>query len=147
MKTRYRSKKDKSFGFFLIISSLIIISAAFLLPFLINGNASDIIIKIIFTLPFVGLFVWIWFDTCYIIENDILIAKTGPLRLKIRIKEISQIKLNQRTFIGIWKPALSWKGIEIENKKFGSVFINPINQDEFLKKLIQINQKIQIKDT
>jgi hypothetical protein len=64
---------------------------------------------------------------------------------KIPIDQISVIKLNQKTIGGLWKPTTSWNSIQIEYNKFDSVFISPVDQEEFIAELLRINPKIQVK--
>jgi len=147
MDTKFTVKKSNSFGYFLLISAIVIGFVAIGLP-LISGdsfNIAGLVVGLIITVLISGLFLWIWLDTYYTIDNEILIAKSGPLIWRVPIREISYVRLNQKTIGGTWKPTLSWNCIEIRYKKYRSIFITPEKQDEFLGQLEQINDKIEIK--
>ena len=109
-------------------------------------SIAGLIISIFITTIVVGLFLWIWFDTNYVIDNGLLIAKSGPMIWKVQISEIIFIRLNQKTIGGNWKPTLSWNCIEIRYKKYRSIFITPERQDDFIRQIKQINDKIEIKE-
>lgn len=100
---------------------------------------------IIFTILVMGLFVWIWTTTFYIIDKEILKVKSGPFNWQISIRDIQIIRLNQNTAGGIIKPTLSWKCIEIEYGEHKVISISPINQDRFIGALLAINKQIEVK--
>ncbi len=147
MNVKFAVKKSSSFGYFLLISTIVTGFVAIGFPILFDDsfNIEGLTAGIITTSLLGGLFFWIWFDTNYVIDNDFLIAKSGPLNWKVPIREISFIRLNQKTIGGTWKPTLSWNCIEIRYKKYRSVFIAPEKQDDFIGQLKQINDKIEIK--
>lgn len=148
MDTKYAVRKSSSFGYVLLFCCIVIGFVAIGLPFLTRDslNANGLLISIIFALIPVGLFIWIWINTYYIIDNEILIAKSGPIVWKVPIKEISMVRLNQKTIGGTWKPTLSWNCIEIKYKKYRSIFITPERQDDFISRLKQVNSQIEIKE-
>ena len=86
-----------------------------------------------------------WFGTYYIIEKEILTARSGPQVFKILVSQISVVRLNQQTFGALWKPTLSWNSIKVEYNKFETVNISPENQDEFITELLKINPGIEVK--
>ena len=147
MTQRYSCKKGRSFGIFLLISSLIIIGAAYGLPILTSEKYSfkELIITSFFVIPVIGMFLWCWNDTYYLIDKETLIAKCGPFIWRVSIQEITLIRLNQKTIGGSFKPTLSWNSIEIQYKMYRSIYVTPDKLDEFLSHLQNINGKIEIK--
>jgi len=144
---KFRCVKSVSFGIFLFFFSLLIPFLAIALPWY-SGNmhtSSDLITRILFAsiIPLFSL--WIWFGTYYVIENEMLIARSGPIIFKIPVGQISVIRLNQKTIVGLWKPTTSWNSIQVEYNKFDSVFISPVNQEEFIAELLKINPGIGLK--
>ena len=144
---KFSCVKSVSFGIFLLFFSLLILFLALVLQWY-SGNihtSSDLIARILFVsiIPFFSL--WIWFGTYYVIDNEILIARSGPIKFKIPVGQITVIRLNQKTIVGLWKPTTSWNSIQVEYNKFDSVFISPLNQGEFIKELLKINPGIAIK--
>jgi hypothetical protein len=128
-----------------MISELIIIAVAYCPMLFDTYSFTELIISSLIVILVSGLFLRIWFGTYYIIDDEILIAISGPLKWRIPIHEIAFIRLNQRTIGGTWKPTLSWDSIEIRYRKSKSIFITPDNQTEFLSDLKKINNEIVIK--
>jgi hypothetical protein len=147
MALKYPSVKSTSFGIFLIFVSLLIIFLAIILPWY-TGNIHSIyefLISILFASIIPSFALWIWLGTYYIIDNEVLITRSGPMIFKIPVGQISVIRLNQKTIGGLWKPTTSWNSIQIEYNKFDSVFISPVNQEEFITELLKINPRIGLK--
>lgn len=144
---KFKCVKSVSFGIFLFFFSLLILFLAIALPWYSGDihSSTDLIPRILFAsiIPLLGL--WIWFGTYYVIDNEVLITRSGPMIFKIPIDLISVIRLNQKTIGGLWKPTTSWNSIQIEYNKFDSVFISPVDQEEFIAELLRINPKIQVK--
>ena len=147
MSKKFICKKDLSFGIFLVISGLVIIGVSIVLPFLTDDNysLSKLIITTLIITQVFGLYFWLWFGTNYSIDNDKLIVRFGPFIWRVAIKEITLIRLNQKTIGGIWKPTLSWNCIEIKYKKDSSISLSPVDESEFLDRLLNVNDKIKIK--
>lgn len=147
MEAVYTGKKSRSFGFLLLISCVFIGFVAIGMPLLMNGALSIpvLLVSVILTVVVSGFFLWMWLGTYYVISHDVLIAKWGPMRWKVPIKDILFIRLNQKTIGGTWKPTLSWDCIEIRYKKYRAIFITPDKQENFINQLKTINDQIEIK--
>ena len=146
MPKKYLCERGLSFGLFLLVSSLILLGVAYGLPLLLNKTYSinDFLISSIIVIPLLGVFLWCWLDTYYLIDNDKLIIKYGPFMWRVAIQKITIIRLNQKTIGGTWKLTLSWDSIEIRYSD-RSIYITPQNQDSFLTELKHLNNKIEIK--
>jgi hypothetical protein len=146
MTKKYSCKKGHSFGIFLLTGALVIVGVAYGLPFLSDETYSfkKFILTTIFVIPVPGLFLWCWLGTYYLIDNETLITRCGPFIRRVSIKEITLIRLNQRTISGIWKPTLSFDSIEVQYKTDQSIYITPQNQDDFLSELKNTNDKIKV---
>ena len=144
---RYQGKKSRTFGVFLTIFSIVILFVSFGLPLILDAAINTIqwIVIGFICLPIIGLFIWCWRTTYYIVAKDLLIAKCGPFRWKIPIDDIKVIRLDQKTIGGTWKPTLSWNCIEIENKNGWSIYISPEKQDDFIGQLTTLNSTIKIR--
>ena len=116
---KFNARRDTSFGCFLFVACAIVVFLAIVLPVLSSKpfGGAGFLISCLVAVMTTGLFLWIWIDTYYLINNGTLTAKSGPVSWKIPIKEVSMIRLNQKTIGGTWKPTLSWNCIEIIYKK------------------------------
>ncbi|MFP7487245.1 PH domain-containing protein [Priestia filamentosa] len=96
------------------------------------------------TVPFAILMIWIWFSTGYTVKSEHLILRNGPLKKDIPIKNIKSIT---RTFNPMASYALSINRLKIEyGTGFGFVLVSPINKQEFVTALKEINPRIQIEN-
>ena len=145
-KLTFRSKRDASFGILLVIFSLVITGVGFVLPYLKSEEEelSQLIISSGIAFSFVILMIWIWFNTKYKILDEKLHISTGPFYWNILITEINTIRLDQQTFGGIFKLSLSWKCIQLTYKSTRIIYISPLNEPEFLARLLKINPNIAI---
>lgn len=89
-----------------------------------------IIFIVIFGAIIVPLFMlWMWFTTYYILNEENLIIKYGPFKSTIPLQSINRVK---KTNNPLSSPALSLKRVEILYDKYNSVFISPVDRDEFI---------------
>ena len=147
MTKKFNSVKSLSVGIMLLSLSLLMIFLALVLPWY-KGNIHtflELAVQILFSLIIPGYSLWMWFGTNYVIADELLTARSGPMVFKVPINQITVIRLNQNAFGGLWKLSTSWKSVLIEYNKTESVFISPVNQDEFFAVLMKINPSIEIK--
>jgi hypothetical protein len=144
---KFSGQRSTSFGIFLLISIAAIIFTMIGLPILVSKSidSTGLLFSCLIGIPVIGLFIWIWTNTYYLIKENKLHIKSGPFFWKIPISDINVIRLNQRTVGGILKPTLSWQSIEIKYKKYRSIFITPDRQEDFINRLKEKNGKIEIK--
>lgn len=76
--------------------------------------------------------VWIWFGTYYIIEENCLYLKCGPIREKIAYDTIKSVKKSRNPLSSL---ALSIDRIEIRYGKRGLTLISPKDKEEFIEEL------------
>lgn len=145
---KYSAERTRSFALFYVITSIFLVGFTIVFPFILRlpFSLKDFFISNIIVVIVIGLFLWTWLGTYYIIDGTTLIIRYGPLRWKLPISEIKKIHLNQSTIGGIQKATLSWKSMEIKYKKSRSIHITPQNQVEFLADLKKLNEKIEIKN-
>lgn len=93
----------------------------------------------------IGFLLWVIFDTRYVIKNEYLLYRSGPIRGRIAISKINKIKRHSGLYVPVtMKPALDTKGFIITYNTFDDLFISPIKSDIFLEELKKINPKIEI---
>ena len=90
-----------------------------------------------------ALFAWIWIGTVYLLKNGNLIYHSGPIRGRIPVSKIREIKQNVYSWVGI-RPALSFRYIQIRYNKYNDLFIAPEMEEEFIQELISINPEITV---
>ena len=144
MRTRFLTEKSGLIKFLIISTILILLGLISNLCFIIRMlNAATIIAGTISGVM-IFLLVWIWFGTYYQLSKDRLVAASGPFVWNIKISDIDFIRLNQKTFGGMDKATLSMNGIEIRYNKHRSLFISPLQQEIFIKRLKELSSKIVI---
>jgi len=89
------------------------------------------------------LVLWIYFDTSYKIEHDMLIYRSGFLRGKIEISSIKEIIKGKTLWSGL-KPALAKNGMIIKYNRYDEIYIAPEDHNEILAELLKINPSIKI---
>lgn len=147
MTEKFKSLKSPGLGILLLTVSILILFLSFGMPVISKQHFSliEIIIKSILSVLIIGLFIWCWARTYYVIDNEKLTAQSGPLKFLIKINDIKVITTNQKTVGGILKPTLSWDCIVIEYGSLNAISISPENQDRFIKTLTELNKDIKIK--
>jgi len=86
---------------------------------------------------------WIYFDTSYKIEHNILIYRSGFLRGKIEIPSIKEI-IKGKTMWGGVKPALAKNGLVIKYNRYDEIYIAPQDKENLISHLVAINPEIII---
>jgi len=89
------------------------------------------------------LLIWIYFDTYYIIDGQILKYHSAFIKGEIEISNIREVVKGKTSWVGI-KPALARKGLIIKFNKFDEIYISPISNDMMISDLIEINPNIKI---
>jgi hypothetical protein len=90
------------------------------------------------------LFLWIWFDTYYIIKDDKVCYKSAFIQGSISISIINGIEKNKGLYSGAIKPALSTKGLILKYNRYDDMYISPEKETEFIAELQKINPAIKL---
>ena len=135
MSKSYKARRDLSFAAVLSIAPLV--CWGFML-------ASPNLFRFCTALLISLLFAWIWFDTVYILRDGFLVYRSGPLRGKIPISTINEIRTHVRSLSGI-RPALSFEYLQIRYKRNRKLYIAPLNEQSFIEDLERHNPKIIVK--
>ncbi|PEZ06220.1 hypothetical protein CN326_11610 [Bacillus sp. AFS018417] len=95
-----------------------------------------------FTTPFAILLVWSWFTTGYKINNELLIIQNGPIKKRIRIKDIKKITQTKNPLAS---SALSIDRLEIiYDSNFGMALVSPKDKQKFASLLKSMNPQIKV---
>ena len=146
MRTRFLTEKSGLIKFLIISTILILLGLISYLCFIVRMLNIETIIAGILSGLVIFLLLWIWFGTYYQLSKDKLVAASGPFVWYIKISDIDFIRLNQKTFGGMYKATLSMNGMEIRYNKHRSLFISPMQQEKFVNRLKELNTMIEIKE-
>jgi hypothetical protein len=97
----------------------------------------------IFMLTVAGFLIWLGLGTNYELTQTELKYKSGPIRGKIEIDKIHEIIKGKTLWSGL-KPATARNGLIIKYEKYNEIYISPKTNDSFLKKILELNDKIKI---
>ena len=100
------------------------------------------VLAISLALP-VGLFVWMYGNTSYVIAGDELRITCGPSKETVAIDSISRIR---RTISPMSSPALSFQRLEIHYGRFGEVLISPEDQRGFIRAIVARVPNVVLED-
>lgn len=93
----------------------------------------------------IGFVLWIILDTRYVIKNNFLLYRSGPLRGRIDITKIKSIKRHSGLNVPVmFKPALDTKGFIVTYNSFDDLFISPKYSDIFISEIKKINPQIEV---
>jgi hypothetical protein len=140
---KFKSKKDILFqllGFSIIVFFIGIILFRVFYDGIENYNFmwTDI-----FMLTVAGFLIWLDLGTNYELTQTELKYKSGPIRGKIEIDKIHEIIKGKTLWSGL-KPATARNGLIIKYEKYNEIYISPKTNDSFMKKILELNDKIKI---
>lgn len=122
----------------MITIAMILIGAACLLPFFLEGEKDKfalIIMLSIFILS-AGFILWISFYIRYEFHEDYLLVKSGPIRKRIPYSEITSIRPTKDIFTG-FRLMSSMDGLAISYRTalMGEIKISPKDKKRFIEEL------------
>jgi hypothetical protein len=95
-----------------------------------------------FTIPLAMLLTWSWFTTKYIVKEEVIVIKSGPIKKRIFIKDIKKIANTKNPLAA---HTLSFDRLEIVYGSYETELISPRNKEEFILLLKRKNPGIEIK--
>ncbi|MEO5776019.1 MAG: PH domain-containing protein [Flavobacterium sp.] len=139
---KFKSRKDNFFKFFVLgLSGLFI--AIILIQIFFQREKFEFIFTAILMVMLIGLLFWLYFGTEYELSETELKYKSGPIRGKIKIEEITEIMKAKTLWSGL-KPATARNGLILKYRKFEVIYISPETNDIFINKILEINNNIKI---
>ncbi|MBQ0768242.1 MAG: PH domain-containing protein [Bizionia sp.] len=97
----------------------------------------------ILMLAVVAFLIWLGLGTNYELTQTELKYKSGPIRGRIEINKIHEIIKGKTLWSGL-KPATARNGLIIKYEKYNEIYISPETNDCFVKKILELNDKIKI---
>jgi hypothetical protein len=138
---RFRSRRDIWVSLVIYGTVAILIIPLFLL---VNSGASvGVIIMAIFCIAVVGLLLWIYYGTYYIIDNTHIKYFSGPIRGKIEIEKIHTIIKDKNLYTGL-RPATAMKGLVVKYGKYDEIYFSPDTNESFIEELRRRSPQIKI---
>lgn len=126
-----------------ILWSLVLFFVVMLVLNLTKGNVP--VIPVIIISLVTAFILWILLDTRYVIKNNFLLYRSGPIRGRVDITKIKSIKRFSGMNVPVMlKPALDIKGFIITYNTFDDLFISPIKSDIFIEEIKKINPQIEV---
>lgn len=86
---------------------------------------------------------WSYYSTYYELTQKQIKYNCGPIKGKIEIKEIREVIKGKTLLVGL-KPATARKGLIIKYGKFDEIYMSPQTNDEFINRLLELNDAIKI---
>lgn len=133
------SKKDITY-FFVIWGVIAISSLIVILP-IIYATSIFHLLWLLLGLLIIAFFIWLWFGTGYKIENDIIKIEHGPIKDTVKIRDIKKIS-KKKNFIAA--ASLAIDRLELQYGRYGSVFVSPKKEYEFIRLLLNKSPEIQM---
>ena len=87
--------------------------------------------------------IWLGLGTNYELTKTELKYKSGPIKGKIEIDKIHEIIKGKTLWSGL-KPATARNGLIVKYEKYNEIYISPETNNSFIKKILELNNKIKI---
>ncbi len=97
----------------------------------------------IFMLVVASFLIWLGLGTNYELTKTELKYKSGPIKGKIEIDKIHEIIKGKTLWSGL-KPATARNGLIVKYEKYNEIYISPETNNSFIKKILELNNKIKI---
>lgn len=98
-------------------------------PLLFVGGPIRATVALIFLVPTYAFVAWFWFGTGYTVETNQLYVKSGPIRRRIPLDEITRVQESRTPYSSV---SLSRDRIKIHYGESGIVVISPKDKMRFL---------------
>ncbi len=95
-----------------------------------------------FTIPLAIVFIWSWFSTKYIVEEETIIIRAGFVKKRIFIRDIKKIS-NTKNPVAAY--ALSFDRLEIIYGSHQTEIISPKDKEKFINLVTSKNSYIEPK--
>lgn len=133
----FQSKIDKYY-LYVIVSAIIIIGVACILPLFLDKQIDIYGIVIMLTIFFltVVFLLWISFSISYTFQENHLLVKTGPIKKRIKYNEITSVRPTKDIFTGFRiLSSIDALAISYQSGIMGEIKISPKEKDAFLTEL------------
>jgi Na+/melibiose symporter-like transporter len=140
---KFKSRKDILF-ITIILGLCVLLLVITLIAFTNDETKGGKYFSLILMLSVIALLLWLFFGTNYELnQQNQLVYKSGPLRGKIDVDRITEIVKGQTLWVGL-KPATARNGLIVKYDKYNEIYISPKTNESFIKKILELNDKIKI---
>jgi predicted ABC-type exoprotein transport system permease subunit len=87
---------------------------------------------LLFCFVIAGFIAWLWIETYYILNEDVLFVRMGPITKSIPVSSITKVK---STKSWIASAATSSQRILIHYGRYDEIYISPLNEELFVAEL------------
>ena len=112
-----------------IVALVVIISLVVSVRLFLKASLAGCLTGAWLTAIGIGLPLWLFYTTQYLVEDEVLKIQSGPFKWTIPITSISQVV---ETSNPLSSPALSLRRLKIVYDNNKSVMVSPKDRDEFL---------------
>jgi len=118
----------------------------FIVMLVLNLTKGNVPVIPIIIISLVTAFVlWVLLDTRYVLKDNFLLYRSGPIRGRVDITKIKSIKRFSGLNVPVMlKPALDTKGFIVTYNQYDDLFISPKMSNIFIEEIKKINPKIEI---
>ena len=139
---KFASRKD---GLFITVIGVTTLLLILTISETLNGDLDWVNLSLVAFLLIITIFlVWIFLDTSYVLNENELRYKNGPIKGKIKLGAIKEVIKGKTRWVGLYKPATARKGLIIKYDKYDEIYISPKTNDLFIAKLLELNSEIKI---
>ncbi|MFD0797785.1 PH domain-containing protein [Maribacter chungangensis] len=93
----------------------------------------------------IGLVLWLYFGTCYELNQNEFIYWYGPFSGKVSIHKIREVVKGKTVYVG-FRPATARNGLIIKYDTYGELYISPETNDSFIKRLLELKSDVIISE-
>jgi len=137
----FKSRKDSLFAW-IIVWVIVIMVGIPGYQYMDTGLHPSMLIHVV-NLAVIGFLGWLWFATYYTVDDTHIHYRSGPLRGKIAIAAIREVKRDTTLWVG-FRPALARKGIIVKYNKYDDIYFSPDSNDAFIKALLEVRPDIPV---
>lgn len=104
------------------------------------ATAGTLLLPAVVMLPAVGLVLWVWRSTRYVVTDTSLLVRSAFVKVEIPLESITRL---QRTSTMLAAPALSFDRLEVRHAA-GAVVVSPKDRDRFVTAITSRNPGVDV---
>ncbi|MCL6217871.1 PH domain-containing protein [Zunongwangia pacifica] len=143
---KFKSRKDVLF-LVVIFGFTAIACGIFIYQFLSeNSRNQNFIFGDVLLILIAGLLLWLNFGTAYELTPHYFKYRGGPLRGEIPLEKITEIVVGKSLWLGL-RPATARKGLILKYDIYNEIYISPLTNESFIKKILELDSQIKVTTT